>query len=168
MLNPCSGCPAHCCKNYLITVTSFDVFKLSKRLDKMPDEFAGFYPAKILSYDWDTVLHFYDETKLPDYALLALKSRPCIFLENNKCSIHDFSPAVCKRYPRDLGGKLNTRHCSLFSKLLFLVGGRNPDGLQSEYGNYKKIVKSWNTKKGRKDDCMKFLMEESAKQCQFK
>jgi len=162
MVNPCSLCDATCCKNYLISVTSFDVDRIARRTGKKPDEFAHFYPARILNYDWDTVLQFFDTGPLPDYCLLALKSWPCFFLEKNKCSIHTLSPLICKRYPFDLSGNLIARHCGVASKAIFILKGPDARDRLKEIDAYKAIVKEWNELKGKKEDCMEFILKRSA------
>ena len=162
MLNPCSLCKATCCKNYLITVTSFDIARIAAKTGKKPDEFAYFYPAKILNYDWDTVLQFFDTGPLPDYSLLALRSWPCVFLEQNKCSIHDLLPLICKRYPFDFSGNLIARHCPMPSKALFILNGPDAKERLAEIDAYKAIVKEWNGLNGKKEDCMEFIMRRSA------
>ena len=162
MLNPCSGCKARCCSDYLVTVNSFDLKQIADATGKKPDEFAEFYPAKILNYDWDMVLAFYGKGPLPDFCLLALKSWPCIFLKESKCSIHGLSPFVCRRYPFNTSGSMVARHCSLLSKALFILNGPEAQGEQWKIGAYKKIVKEWNAAKGKKEDCMVFLMEKTA------
>lgn len=165
MPNPCSGCDAICCKTYIVTVTSFDVLEIYENLKKPIEEFAHLFPAKLLQYDWETVLHTYDNGKYPDYHLLSLKSHPCVFLNpNNTCKIHDFRPFICRRYPYDLTGEVYMkRHCSLFSEALFKLKGAQGDEFKWKIPFYKKIVKSWNEKKGKSKDCIDFLIKESKK-----
>jgi Fe-S-cluster containining protein len=161
MFNPCSGCSAPCCTNYLVTVTSFDVLKIVEQTGKKPQEFTEFYPAKLLNQDWRSVLFFFDKGELPDYSILALKSWPCIFLKNGKCPIHDFSPFACKRYPHDLQGNLKKRDCSIISQAFFLLKGPQKEKMKKEIDDYHMIVKEWNESKSKKVDCMEFLIKRS-------
>ncbi len=86
MLNPCSACPASCCRDYSITVTSFDIAKIMRKTGKKFQEFAELWPLRILNYDNDTVLECY-RGKMRCDCILELKSQPCIFLENDKCKM---------------------------------------------------------------------------------
>ena len=162
MFNPCLGCSAPCCTRYLVTVTSFDVLRIAKKTGMKLEEFADFYPAKLLNQDWKSVLFFFDYNDPPDYSLLALKSWPCVFLENGRCRIHDFAPFACKRYPFDMSGDFKRRDCSLISQVFFRFKGPQAEGRIWEIDAYREIVKEWNGKKGRKKDCMDFLMKRTA------
>jgi Fe-S-cluster containining protein len=162
MLNPCSGCNARCCSDYIVTVTSFDVLRISKKTAMEPEEFAQFYPATILNLDWDSVLQFHTGSEIPDYCILALKSRPCFFLEDKRCKIHEFAPSICSRYPFGRGGSMNARHCSILARALFLVNGPQSPKIMDEIRTYHKIVKEWNDSKGKKESAMQFLMSKSA------
>jgi Fe-S-cluster containining protein len=165
VINPCSGCNAPCCKNYIVTVTSFDVVKIAEKTKKKIEAFAELYPARLLTYDWDTVIHCFDN-EYPDYYLLALKSHPCIFHDKgNRCQIHDFAPFICRRYPYDLAGKeFMRRHCSVVSNFLFQLRGPTTQEEIWKIEAYRKIVKEWNQKKGRKKDCMGFLMKRASEE----
>ncbi|MBI5046153.1 YkgJ family cysteine cluster protein [Candidatus Micrarchaeota archaeon] len=183
MLSPCSICPAHCCKTYTITVTSFDIFRIAQNTNKPLESFATLHPLRMLAYDPDMVLDIKNENKrtgpcdtpsvTTDYFLLGLQSHPCTFLgKDNLCTIHKFAPMTCRRYPFDLSDKLNTRFCPLPSQLLFRLKG--PDIQKTEMIReleaYKKIVKEWNTNQANKvnkgkfgttEECMEFLMERT-------
>ncbi|MDO8553856.1 MAG: YkgJ family cysteine cluster protein [Candidatus Micrarchaeota archaeon] len=122
MVNPCSLCTARCCKQYLITVTSFDVLKIHENTRKPIEEFAELADPRILNIDNDTILEFYDSNaKYPDCKVLAIKSGPCHFLtKDDKCSIHEFAPLTCKRYPFGPDGKITEGAiCPAISKVLF-------------------------------------------------
>src|SRR4030095_9460926 len=161
MVNPCSLCPANCCKSYTITVTAFDVLRVIKNTGKKPEEFAVLHQARLLSYDPDTTLEMEDDNWV---YILGFKSHPCVFLgKDNLCTIHEFAPMACRRYPYQLNDKLNTRFCPLPSQILFRLKG--PDiktgPLVKELEAHKKIVKEWNQKPGMIKDCMPFLLERA-------
>lgn len=161
LLNPCSLCPAHCCKSYIITVTIYDVMRISKNTGQNPEEFCALSELRMLSYDPDVVL---DTTDGYGYYVLALKSHPCIFLgKDNRCKIHEFSPMSCRRYPYTISDKLNTRFCPLPSQLLFRL--RGPDikitPLSRELDAHKELVSKWNKKPGKKADCLGFLLKNA-------
>ncbi|MBI5227372.1 YkgJ family cysteine cluster protein [Candidatus Micrarchaeota archaeon] len=159
--NPCSLCPANCCKSYTITVTAFDVARVCKATGKKPEEFVVFHQARLLSYDPDTTLDMTDDN-WP--CILGFKSHQCIFLgKDNLCTIHESAPLSCRRYPYTLNSKLNTRFCPLPSQLLFRLKGPDiPANEQSplvqELQAYKQVVKDWNKKPGKKEDCIRFLL----------
>jgi Fe-S-cluster containining protein len=129
-----------------------------EKTGRPPEEFAILHPLKILSYDPDQVL---DTTDGCGYYLLGLKSHPCVFLgKDNLCTIHEYAPMSCRRYPFQINDKLNTRFCPLPSQLLFRIKGpdilTNP--LVQEIELHKKIVKEWNQKPGKVGECMDFLI----------
>jgi len=163
MLNPCRLCSAICCKNYTITVTSFDVLRIIKNTNLKPDEFAQLIPLKILNFDNDTVLECYQDGNCYEH-ILTLKSHSCYFLnDDNSCRIHEFSPLGCRLYPYQSNNKLTKNaFCPTIPKTLFRF--QNPKDKAGEYLNqldaYKKIVKEWNSKRGKKEDCLKFLLDD--------
>jgi len=161
MLSPCSFCSADCCKNHYITVTAFDIARLSEKLGKKAEEFAVLYPLKLINYDNDTVLEMQEEGCTMEY-VLCLKSHPCLFLEKNRCTIHDFSPSVCRMYPKQINGNYNFGFCPIPSKMVFRMTGINmKNDFIAELEVYKKIVAEWNKKKGKKKDCLGFLVERA-------
>ncbi len=161
MLNPCSLCTANCCKSYTITVTAFDVLRAARRSGRKPAEFAVLHQARLLSYDPDNTLDMADD----DWVyLLGFRSHPCVFLgKDNLCTIHGDAPMSCRRYPYQLDGKLNSRFCPLSSHLLFRLKGADipPTELVKELKEHREIVKEWNSKPGKKAECMGFLLSRA-------
>lgn len=163
MFNPCSFCPAHCCKTYTITTTIFDILRICEKTSKSPEEFVVLHQARLLSYDPDMTMDMSDD---PYSYLIGLKSHPCIFLDKeNKCSIHEFAPLSCKRYPFTLNGKINGRFCPIINRALFTLKGPdiNQDKIIEEIIAHKKIVKKWNCKPAKKIECINFLINEAKK-----
>lgn len=162
MPSPCMLCKAECCNNHLITVTAFDVLRIAEDGYRASD-FAVLAPLKILNYDNDMVLEMHDSECAEDY-LLALKSHPCYFLEWGRCSIHNIAPSVCKAYPKNARGEMMGRLCPGIPRLLHSVLGTH---IRPEYAReieaYRLMVKEWNHKKGKKKDCMPFLLEMAMK-----
>ena len=157
MLNPCSFCSAECCKDHYITVTIFDVLRISEKTEKKLEEFAEIYPLRLINFDNDMVLEMQEGE-----FILCLKSHPCVFLEGKKCRIHGFAPSVCRTYPKRIDGKFNFRLCPMPSALLFRILGTDmPVNYRDELREYKKIVAEWNKKKGKKKDCMDFLISRA-------
>jgi Fe-S-cluster containining protein len=160
---PCSGCSAPCCRDYLITVTSFDVLRIAERLGKEPAEFSSLQDAKILNLDEDTVLECYEGGLRYD-CLLALGSHPCIFLgSGSRCTIHDFAPYTCRSYPFNSAGKvLGRARCGPLRLLAFRASGVSISHGEffSQMKRYKELVKEWNRKKGTREECWKFLMRQ--------
>jgi len=114
----------------------------------------------MLAYDPDTVLDFEDDYR---GGIIGFKSHPCYFLKDNKCTIHKFAPLSCKRYPFTIYNTLNARFCPFSSKILFKINGSDvkSDPLVKELAKYKLIVKEWNKKPGKKEDCLRFLLDRS-------
>jgi Fe-S-cluster containining protein len=175
MPNPCSFCPANCCKSYTITVTAFDVLRAASASGKKPDEFATLHRARLLAFDPDTTLDI--EGDGWSY-ILGFKSHPCAFLSPNDlnddkpnakkpnanaCTIHASAPLSCRRYPFQLDGKLSTRMCPLASQLIFRLKGADvpTNRLVRELELHKKLVKEWNNKPGKKDACIAFLLKRA-------
>ncbi|MBU0532924.1 YkgJ family cysteine cluster protein [Candidatus Micrarchaeota archaeon] len=159
MFNPCSLCPASCCKTYIITTTSFDVQRVCQATGKKHEEFAVLHELRLLNYDPDMVLNTTDRY---GHYILGFKSHPCTFLENNRCSIYESAPLSCRHFPYTVGN-MNTRFCPLPSQLFFRLKGPETDKtiLLTELKLYKEIVKEWNEKSGTKDDCINFLLGSS-------
>ncbi len=160
MINACSLCRAECCKTYIITATAFDIVRLEEATGRSAASFAMLHPARMLSFDPDTTLDLVDES-WPH--VLGLKSHPCIFLAKGRCAVHGSAPLSCRRYPFQLGGKLNARFCPALSALAFRLKGPDipEDGLKSELGAHKRIVEEWNRKPGRRAECMDFLISRA-------
>lgn len=158
MVNPCTLCQACCCKTYRISVTSFDVKRISTK--GINADFVEFHRPTMLAYDPDTVLDFEDDYR---GGILGFQSHPCYFLKNDRCTIHNFAPLSCKRYPFTISSTLNTRICPIPCQFLFRL--KNPDipgrDVTAELAKYKIIVKEWNKKPGKKKDCLKFLLERT-------
>ncbi len=161
MASPCSLCNAECCRNHYITVTAFDIQRIAGKTGRRPEVFAVLYPLRLLNFDNDTVIELHDNG-FPEEHLLCLKSQPCIFLEGKRCSIHDFAPYVCRTYPKQVNGKVNLRLCPFPANLLFRIFGTDmPEGYVRELEEYKNIVAEWNRKKGKKKDCLDFLLSRT-------
>ncbi|MEW5996602.1 MAG: YkgJ family cysteine cluster protein [Candidatus Micrarchaeota archaeon] len=160
MPSPCMLCGAECCKNHLITVTAFDVLRIAGDGYRASD-FAGFAPARRINYDNEMVLEFHDTGCAEDY-LLCIKSHPCYFLEWGRCSIHKIAPYVCRAYPRNSSGKMIGRMCPGIPRLMFSIFGTEiPPEYGKEIDAYRRIAAEWNRKKGKRRECLQFLMEKA-------
>jgi len=161
MPSPCDLCPANCCRDLYITVTVFDVIRIAERTGREPGGFCLFYPLRLINFDNDTVLEFHDGRFMEEH-ILCLKSHPCLFLERNRCRIHDFSPSVCRAFPKGIDGVYKTRLCPFPAGLAFRVLGTDMRKTYAwELGAYKEIVAEWNRSRGKKDDCMGFLLKRA-------
>jgi Fe-S-cluster containining protein len=162
-INPCSGCKAPCCREYLITLTSFDVSRIAENTGKKPEEFALLSRANLLNLNESTILECYEKKERYDY-LLSLKSHPCIFLaEESKCSIHGFAPYMCRSYPYTSEGNLLGRaKCNFLQKAGFRLAGVSisKEDYSKQINEYMKLVKEWNRKKGTKEECWEFLFRK--------
>ncbi|MCP4647334.1 MAG: YkgJ family cysteine cluster protein [bacterium] len=159
LLNPCSGCKAPCCRDYLITLTSFDVSRIAGNTGKKPEEFAILSTANLLNLNESTILECHEKNERYDY-LLSLKSHPCIFLKENNCSIHRFAPYICRSYPRTSEGNLLGRaRCNIIQKAGFKLAGVSisKEEYSKQMTEYVELVKEWNKKKGTKEECWEFL-----------
>jgi Fe-S-cluster containining protein len=160
-MNPCSFCPANCCKSYIITATAFDVLRVMEETKKPYGEFAMLHQARLLAFDPDTTLDMEDDGWV---YILGFRSHPCAFLEkDNKCAIHDSAPMACRRFPFTLTNSLNARFCPLASQLVFRVKGPDITAgvMVRELEVHKRLVKEWNGKPGKKAECIPFLLERA-------
>jgi Fe-S-cluster containining protein len=147
----------------MITVTSFDILRISKRAKLDPKEFARIVPCTLFNKDERSILWFSD-CDFPDGYILIIKSHPCFFLDiNNRCMIHEYAPRSCRRYPFDLEGNRKVRFCSWVSNFLFSLEGPQIDSeiCKKEISGYWGIISEWNKSPGKIDDCLDFLMERS-------
>jgi len=159
MLNPCSLCKAECCKTYTITVTIFDLARIASKCGLKIQDMAYFHEPRLLTYDPDMVL---DTTDGYGYYLLGLKSHPCRFLgKDDRCVAHDSAPLSCRRFPNTLGKRLNMRFCPLPSQLLFRFKGADIGAgeVVAELEAHKRLVRIWNKKKGTREECLSYLIE---------
>ena len=160
MLNPCKLCTALCCKEHLITVTSFDVLRVMGKTGKEPNEFCELVPLRILNFDNETVLECYNEKLRYEY-LLAFKSHPCYFLKDNLCGIHEFAPLSCKLYPYQSNEKFMPRAlCPALAKVIFKIKKPSVNGEDylQQLNAYKEIVARWNKRHDEKEQCLNFLL----------
>ncbi len=84
----CKGC-SHCCESdmgYSIVLTPYDMYQLSKGTGKSFDE---------LLVSFHLELSVIDDVVLPH---LKMESG-CKFLEDGRCSIHQFRPGICRLFP---------------------------------------------------------------------
>lgn len=160
-LNPCAMCSSPCCKDYAVTVTAFDVLRISGRAKLKPEEFSGFMECNLFNADEETILDFSDG--YPCGYVLAIKSHPCYFLDSkNRCMIHEYSPLSCRRYPFNIAGQMKARYCPFHAKLLFRLRGPEVrlEDYMREITAYRAMVREWNKEPGKQADCMGFLMDK--------
>ncbi|MEM5814786.1 MAG: YkgJ family cysteine cluster protein [Candidatus Aenigmatarchaeota archaeon] len=159
MANPCSFCSAECCKTYFITTTVFDILRICKNTGSKAEDFAVLHESRLLGFDPDLVL---ETTDGYGRYLLGIRSHPCIFLQkNNRCTIHAFAPLSCREYPFTLAGTFNGRFCPLLPAVLLRLKGPDirKERMTGELESYKAIVKEWNARRGKKQDCIRVLLE---------
>ena len=160
----CSLCDKRCCKELLITITSFDAVRISEYVGKAVEEFAELIEPRILNVDWSTVLECRE-----GYRLLALKSRPCIFFKDGKCSIFEAAPLACRLYPHTLEGFNWQSACPLTSKVIFHIhnpGLKVREQYKREISAYRKLVAKLNEKKLRERQCLRELMKMTRREPQ--
>lgn len=152
---------ANCCKSYMITATAFDVLRAMEHTGRSAGDFAMLHQARILAFDPDNTLDMEDDSWI---YLLGFKSHPCVFLKDNRCTIHGCAPMACRRFPFQLDGGLNARFCPLPSQLVFRIKGADIgiSQMEREIVMHKRIVKEWNANPGKKADCIDFLLKRAA------
>lgn len=85
----CQGC-GNCCRNFSrVNINHRDIARIIKNQDKHKlnvDQFVEFY------HDHNLKISLFNLKKKEN-------SKDCIFLEDNKCTIHEFKPHGCKIWP---------------------------------------------------------------------
>ena len=158
----CNLCDARCCKERLITITIFDVLRISHSTGLSPETFSQLVFPSILNLSYDYILECREGSRI-----LALKSYPCYFLKDNKCSIYPNAPLICRLYPFSPDGKVRGM-CPLLPKLLFSLRGVSKELIEAyerEDALYRGIVMKWNERGKDKslDECWEFLLKEGKK-----
>ena len=161
MFSPCKFCDGNCCISFVITVTSFDVKRISKATGLRAEEFAELRLLDLLSFDDDQVIET-KNGKYKEYYVLALKSHPCYFFDSKKgCKIHDSKPLACRIYPHDERGDFGRRAFCQFLPSLFFRLSRPSKKLLAKYEKEKKayaaLVKKCNKKNMTRDAAFAFL-----------
>ena len=155
----CRLCNSNCCKEFVITITAFDLLRIAQKI-KNYEKYIEIRPANLINLQEEFVLEFKE-----GYGILAIKSHPCIFLKENKCSIWNFAPMSCRLYPFNIEGKkIINAVCPLHASLLFSFTKPQKELLEKakkENELYKKIVKEWNAKKSTKKEVLPFLIKRA-------
>ncbi len=76
----CTEC-AHCCKSLVVAPDYRDISVLATHFEIPAADFKKKYFKKDSEGD------------------LVFKQKPCPFLKNNRCSVYDHRPQLCRRYP---------------------------------------------------------------------
>jgi uncharacterized protein len=84
----CTRC-ANCCKTMDVALTDKDITRIAGHLGMTTEDFIAKYlePGEEQGYD-------------EEKGCLWIRQKPCPFLgEDNRCTIYDLRPAVCRDYP---------------------------------------------------------------------
>ena len=166
MVSPCLLCNAKCCKEFLITITIFDALRIEKSTGKQIQEFCVIEKPKMLNSNQQEWIRYFDKG-LEDYGVLAIKSKPCIFLNNNRCSIWKYAPVSCKLYPITIENKIvQGAICPLLSKFGFMIVKQKKEIIKTaekEAALYRTIVKKTYKTKIEKSNVFSFLKQEAKK-----
>ena len=90
---PCQSCTAKCCKNYDVFIDHEDL-KIQDELDfikKLPYSKSYGYVPKFILYEGDVQKKW--------VLILNNPGKTCQFLVDDKCSIYDKRPLICRTYP---------------------------------------------------------------------
>jgi Fe-S-cluster containining protein len=104
--SPCASCTEGCCREYTVTVTGLDVFRISRGLGLAPEQFAVCVPM-------DEPAGFRLDDGEQRYRLALDKRRGgelagwCVFWlplgsAAGRCGIYSLRPQVCRAYPATL------------------------------------------------------------------
>nr|MDO8135105.1 YkgJ family cysteine cluster protein [Candidatus Njordarchaeum guaymaensis] len=151
-----------CCRRYAIPVTSSDIDRIIR--------FTGLSPMRFLTLmepDNSVIQTYKDFPKIRlkdgDNFVLVLspKNYGCMFLKDNKCSIHEARPLVCKPFPFEYsiekGGEVEFSiniEARTFCKGLgkgssnfdFTDLGRSAVAMESQNDAFRRKAQEWNGK----------------------
>ncbi len=91
----CLSCDGRCCLSHVVPVTGADVRRIRDATEASPDSFTDFVSVA----DLESTHH---DVALDDgyhYLVLKREDDACILLENDRCSIHEYKPMLCRLYP---------------------------------------------------------------------
>ncbi len=169
--NPCSECNALCCKNYAVTLTSFDILRIYKKISSFD------FIDLVNSDNFDTCLAqniIFFEKKIPKEYYLTLKRKrngSCIFLgKDNLCTIYKERPMVCRLYPfkfengeilakEQIRCQHNWQLSSEMKKNLFKIKEQQ----QKELKLFGILARKWNSafsKEGNLSSFLEFIFSE--------
>lgn len=155
-LDSCQRCN-NCCTNFGVCLTIADIARIEKEkkipatsfidlvLDYSPRERTE--PAVILNNKMYLLVLKHEPQKDKD--------RVCTFFNNNRCSIYENRPYLCRTYPFTLDKKgelkdVKSRACMVFWYPRGMAKENYVSDLKVYYKqieDYKKIVEKWNIKK---------------------
>jgi Fe-S-cluster containining protein len=178
----CQMC-GECCRRYAIPVTSSDVHRIASFTELNPRDF-----LTLMEPDNSVIETYKDfpKIRLKDginfVLVLSQNYESCIFLKNNKCSIHNVKPLVCRPFPfeysmaRDGNVKFSVnQEARGFCKGLgegskrfnFTELEKSARLMESENDAFRKKGEQWNatvfshkTKSSRKGEIIKFLITD--------
>lgn len=98
----CTAC-GKCCANDsvdMILLTPFDLYNLSKgtgkNINDIVNDYTNVYIGKNSNFPVVQLNSVFNLQKSIEYGM---KYKVCPFLKDNKCSVHDFKPSICRLYP---------------------------------------------------------------------
>lgn len=93
----CDNCGKCCCNTFGLTVSPFDIYRISRQLSITPDEWIDLYGECYIG----------ETSRLPNVIIKQIgKHKRCPFLRDNFCSVHKVKPDVCAIYPLGRGMKI--------------------------------------------------------------
>lgn len=153
----CDTCSARCCRLYAIPVTHIDVQRIVEHTLRPASDF-------IVSSETD----FADEMPVaylqgrPSQLVLRRVDDACVFLDGDRCCIHEVAPSVCRMYPyvacRDDELQLRQRHDVYCEGDFVLDEAQQRDLMEhsdrfwnQELDAYRALVQRWNVMGGPGD-----------------
>jgi Fe-S-cluster containining protein len=106
--SPCSRCSEGCCKEYLVTVTGLDVYRMTRGLGLAPSQFAVAVPVQAAGAEGFRLDAGEDRFRLAlDKQRDPARAGWCVFwmsfgTTSGRCGIYSHRPQVCRTYPATL------------------------------------------------------------------
>lgn len=138
----CTAC-GKCCSNDtvdMVLLNPMDLYRLSKGTKKdiptILNEYTDIYIGKNSNFPVVRIKAILDMGKSFMYGM---EYRVCPFLKDNKCSVHDHKPSICKLYPL---GRFSSRTIDKNEKSMAYFLLKDNCGGKGEYHNLDNWVKN--------------------------
>ncbi len=110
MASPCANCTMGCCRQYIVTITGYDMWVISRGLNMAPEQFTVVVPAMEpgpRGFLLDSSNQYFNIAL--DKRPAKTDEKPCVFwLEFpdglGRCGIYPLRPYVCQTYPANFAG----------------------------------------------------------------
>ncbi|MEW5693569.1 MAG: YkgJ family cysteine cluster protein [Candidatus Hydrogenedentota bacterium] len=154
----CKNC-GECCRYYTAILTIYDIAKIMHNTGIRPSEFVEFYKEGATK---DVSDDLYLVTEQGRYLIGFKKTEEgCIFLKDNKCSIHNYKPPICKLYPLDL--RWNNDNILEYNVIKHSICKGDYGKEETDFGNIEELYYNYTIEYEYHKECLKNWKEYKEK-----